>query len=52
MQSFKNLKFRQEKRNMEASLLHEEREAPLADGISWGMDEDVVEENEVFSFFF
>nr|KAJ0190907.1 hypothetical protein LSAT_V11C800393930 [Lactuca sativa] len=51
MQSVKNLKIRQENRNMEATLLHAKREAPLADGISWGMDEDVVEENKVSSFF-
>ncbi|CAH1413238.1 unnamed protein product [Lactuca virosa] len=46
LQSVKNLKLRQEKRDMEASLLRAKREAALADGISWGMDEDAVEENE------
>ena len=38
---------REERSDMEASLLRAKREAALADGISWGMDEDAVEENEV-----
>ncbi|KAJ9564089.1 hypothetical protein OSB04_000055 [Centaurea solstitialis] len=46
LKSFKNLKMRDERRDMEASLLRAKREAALADGISWGMDEDAVEENE------
>lgn len=46
LQSVKHLKIRQEKRDMEASLLRAKREAALADGISWGMDEDAIEENE------
>lgn len=37
----------EERRDMEASLQRAKREAALADGISWGMDEDAVEENEV-----
>lgn len=37
----------EERRDMEASLQRVKREAALADGISWGMDEDAVEENEV-----
>lgn len=38
---------REERRDMEASLQRAKREAALADGILWGMDEDAVEENEV-----
>ena len=50
MKSFRNLKMRGERRDMEASLLRAKREVALADGISWGMDEDAVEENEVCKF--
>lgn len=32
---------------MEASLLRAKREASLADGVSWGMGEDAIEETEV-----
>ncbi|KVI02613.1 Forkhead-associated (FHA) domain-containing protein [Cynara cardunculus var. scolymus] len=46
LKSIRNLKMRDESRDMEASLLRAKREAALADGISWGMDEDAVEENE------
>nr|KAJ0196558.1 hypothetical protein LSAT_V11C700376970 [Lactuca sativa] len=46
--SVKNLTIQSEKRNMEDSLLQAKREAPLVDGISWGMDDDGVEENEFF----
>lgn len=42
----RDAKIRHERRDMEASLLRAKREAALADGISWGMDEDAVEENE------
>ncbi|KAI3677430.1 hypothetical protein L2E82_51717 [Cichorium intybus] len=46
LKNARSLKMRQEKRDMEASLLRAKREAALADGISWGMDEDAIEENE------
>lgn len=45
--SIRNVKMHEERRDMEASLQRAKREAALADGISWGMDEDAVEENEV-----
>lgn len=37
--------------DMEASLQRAKLEASLADGISWGMDEDAIEENEVCKIF-
>ncbi|KAM0010187.1 putative peptidylprolyl isomerase [Helianthus debilis subsp. tardiflorus] len=46
LKSIRNIKMRDERRDMEASLLRAKREAALADGISWGMDEDAVEEDE------
>ncbi|XP_076883354.1 uncharacterized protein LOC143532088 [Bidens hawaiensis] len=46
LKSIRNMKIGDERRDMEASLLRAKREASLADGISWGMDEDAVEENE------
>ncbi|XP_076920130.1 uncharacterized protein LOC143581180 [Bidens hawaiensis] len=46
LKSIRNMKIGDERRDMEASLLRAKREAALADGISWGMDEDAVEENE------
>lgn len=39
-------KVREEMKDMEASLRRAKLEASLADGISWGMDEDAIEENE------
>ena len=36
---------------MEASLLRAKLEASLADGISWGMQEDAIEEAEVWMTF-
>lgn len=33
--------------DMEASLLRAKLEASRADGISWGMSDDAIEENEV-----
>ncbi|KAK3019131.1 hypothetical protein RJ639_002862 [Escallonia herrerae] len=46
LKSIRSAKARKEMQDMEASLLRAKREASLADGISWGMDEDAVEENE------
>ncbi|KAK9052494.1 hypothetical protein SSX86_029123 [Deinandra increscens subsp. villosa] len=46
LKSVRNIKMRDERRDMEASLRRAKREAALADGISWGMDEDAIEENE------
>ncbi|WOG89277.1 hypothetical protein DCAR_0208514 [Daucus carota subsp. sativus] len=39
-------KVHEEMKDMEASLRRAKLEASLADGISWGMDEDAIEENE------
>ncbi|KAI7752201.1 hypothetical protein M8C21_022176, partial [Ambrosia artemisiifolia] len=47
LKSIRNSKMRDERRDMEASLRRAKREAALADGISWGMDEDAVEEDEI-----
>lgn len=46
LKSIKTAKVRREMHDMEASLLRAKREASLAEGISWGMDEDAVEEIE------
>ncbi|KAI3452165.1 hypothetical protein Pfo_008830 [Paulownia fortunei] len=46
LKSLRNLKIRQEMQDMEASLLRAKVEASRADGISWGMGEDAVEETE------
>ncbi|KAI3414516.1 FHA domain-containing protein [Psidium guajava] len=42
----KNAKMREEMQDREASLRRAREEACLADGISWGMGEDAVEEEE------
>ncbi|KAL3526645.1 hypothetical protein ACH5RR_011301 [Cinchona calisaya] len=47
LKSMRNAKIRQEMHDMEASLLRAKLEASLADGISWGMQEDAIEEAEV-----
>lgn len=46
LKSIKNVKMREEMQDMEASLLRAKREASLADGVSWGMGEDAIEETE------
>ncbi|CAA0828321.1 SMAD/FHA domain-containing protein [Striga hermonthica] len=46
LKSLRTAKNRQERQDMEASLLRAKVEASRADGISWGMQEDAVEENE------
>ncbi|KAK3012393.1 hypothetical protein RJ639_010558 [Escallonia herrerae] len=46
LKSIRNAMARKEMQDMKASLLRAKREASVADGISWGMDEDAVEENE------
>lgn len=43
----KKAKIREETLDREASLRRARQEASLADGISWGMGEDAVEEAEV-----
>lgn len=43
----KKAKMREETLEREASLRRARQEASLADGISWGMGEDAVEETEV-----
>lgn len=47
LKSIKNSKMREEMQDMEASLLRAKREASIADGVSWGMGEDAIEEAEV-----
>jgi pSer/pThr/pTyr-binding forkhead associated (FHA) protein len=42
----KKAKIHEDMRDMEDSLRRAKLEASLADGISWGMDEDAIEENE------
>ncbi|GFZ19010.1 SMAD/FHA domain-containing protein [Actinidia rufa] len=42
----KKAKMQEEMKDMEASLLRAKLEASLADGISWGMSEDAIEEIE------
>ncbi|KAM7520607.1 hypothetical protein LguiB_019569 [Lonicera macranthoides] len=46
LKTIKNAKIREEMKDMEASLRRAKLEASLADGITWGMDEDAIEENE------
>lgn len=43
----KKAKIREDSLDREASLRRARQEASLADGISWGMGEDAVEEAEV-----
>ncbi|KAF9623585.1 hypothetical protein IFM89_003375 [Coptis chinensis] len=40
-------KVREEMHDREASILRAKQEAALADGISWGMEEDAIEEAEI-----
>nr|XP_016446761.1 PREDICTED: kanadaptin-like [Nicotiana tabacum] len=46
LKRIKQAKIREEVQDMEASLLRAKLEASRADGISWGMGEDAIEENE------
>ncbi|KAL6961098.1 hypothetical protein U1Q18_038863 [Sarracenia purpurea var. burkii] len=46
LKSIRNAKMREDMQDMEASLLRAKLEASLADGISWGMGEDALEEIE------
>ncbi|KAL8171509.1 hypothetical protein V2J09_023313 [Rumex salicifolius] len=46
IKSIKHAKYRLEKQDREASLRRARAEAALADGISWGMGEDAIEEDE------
>ncbi|KAL0450412.1 UNVERIFIED_CONTAM: Kanadaptin [Sesamum latifolium] len=46
LKSLRKAKIRQEMQDMEASLLRAKLEASRADGISWGMREDAVEDTE------
>ncbi|KAJ8637136.1 hypothetical protein MRB53_011403 [Persea americana] len=45
LKHLRNAKIREEMQDCEASLLRARVEASLADGISWGMTEDAIEEN-------
>ncbi|KAL8471860.1 hypothetical protein ACS0TY_029193 [Phlomoides rotata] len=46
LKRLRKARIRQDMQDMEASLLRAKIEASRADGISWGMGEDAVEENE------
>ncbi|KAK9116383.1 hypothetical protein Sjap_015330 [Stephania japonica] len=46
LEKIRNAKIREEMQDREASLLRAKREASLADGISWGMAEDAIVEDE------
>ncbi|XP_047310704.1 kanadaptin [Impatiens glandulifera] len=46
LKSIRKARMRDEVRDMEASVLRAKKEASLADGISWGMGEDAIEEAE------
>ncbi|CAI9758723.1 unnamed protein product [Fraxinus pennsylvanica] len=46
LKRIRNAKIQQDMKDMEASLLRAKVEASLADGVSWGMREDAIEENE------
>ncbi|XP_059644876.1 uncharacterized protein LOC132286542 [Cornus florida] len=46
LKSIRNAKMREDMQDMEASLLRAKLEASLADGVSWGMCEDAIEEAE------
>lgn len=46
LKSIKKAKIQQEMQDMEASLQRAKLDATMADGISWGMQEDAIEENE------
>ncbi|XAR51605.1 hypothetical protein NMG60_11006279 [Bertholletia excelsa] len=46
LKKIRNIKMQEEMQDMEASLFRAKVEASLADGISWGMSEDAIEETE------
>lgn len=55
LQLIRETKLRQQMLDREESLRRARRDASLADGISWGMGEDAIEEDEVYivvKFFF
>lgn len=45
MKHLRNAKIQEEMQDCEASLLRARVDASLADGISWGMTEDAIEES-------
>lgn len=47
LKTIRNTKMYEEIQDREASLQRARREASLAEGISWGMGEDAIEEAEV-----
>ena len=47
MTRIRDIKIREEMLDREASLQRARREASLAEGVSWGMGEDAIEEAEV-----
>ena len=47
MKITRDAKIREDMLDREASLQRARREASLADGVSWGMGEDAIEEAEV-----
>ncbi|KAL6553077.1 hypothetical protein OROGR_006919 [Orobanche gracilis] len=46
LKCLRNAKIRQQSQDMKASLLRAKVEASRADGVSWGMQEDAIEEDE------
>lgn len=52
LKSIRKAKIQQEMQDMEASLQRAKLDATMADGISWGMQEDAIEENEVCRTFY
>lgn len=47
MQLIREAKMRMEMSEREASLRRARQQASMADGVSWGMGEDAIEEEEV-----
>lgn len=46
LERIRKAKIQREKLDMQASLSRAKRDASLSEGISWGMDEDAIEDNE------
>lgn len=51
MQKLRDAKIRQDMLDREASILRAKNQAALAEGISWGMTEDAIEESAEVSLF-
>lgn len=51
MQKLRDAKIRQDMLDREASILRAKNQVALAEGISWGMTEDAIEESAEVSLF-